>query len=106
MVQGNDTTHYQVRLTVPRTDGWRQWGAVRGEFGRKLAGQQSPAVVGPDVDSEVRRGRDYVRVVIVMTVAAADVAGALAAWRAFREAAGDALAGWDTTAASAEVKAG
>jgi len=41
-----------------------------------------------------------------MTVAAADVAGALAAWRAFREAAGDALAGWDTTAASAEVKAG
>jgi hypothetical protein len=107
MVQGNDTTYYQVRLTVPRKDGWRQWGAVRGEFGRKLAGQQSPAVIGPDVDSEVRRGRDYVRVVIVMTVAAADVAGALAAaWRAFRKAAGDDLAGWDTTAASAEVKPG
>ena len=64
-------------------------------------------VIGPDVDSEVRQGRDNVRVVIVMTVAAADVAGALAAaWRAFHEAAGDDLAGWDTTAASAEVEPG
>ena len=81
-----------MRLSVPRKDGWRQWGAVRGEFGRKLAGQQGPAVIGPDIDSEVRRGRDHVRVVIVMTVGAADVAGALAAaWQAFRKAAGDDL---------------
>jgi hypothetical protein len=105
MAQGNDTTHYQVRLTVPRKDGWRQWGAVRGEFGRKLAGQQSPAVIGPDVESEVRRGRDHLRVVIVMTVSAADVAGALAAaWQTFRMAEGNDLACWETTAASAEVK--
>jgi hypothetical protein len=107
MVQGNDTRYYQVRLTVPRKVGWWQWRTVRGEFGRKLAGQESPAVIGPDIDSELRRGRDYVRAVIVMTVASADVAEALAAaWWAFREAAGHDLAGWDTAAASAEVKPG
>ena len=77
MVQGDDTRYFHVRLTVPRTDGWRQWGAVRGEFGRELAGQESTTVIGPRVDSEVRRGRDYVRVVIVMTAAAPDVAEAL-----------------------------
>ena len=39
-----------------------------------LAAQQSPAVTGLRIDSEVRRGRDYVRVVIVATAEAADVA--------------------------------
>ena len=107
MAQGDEATYYQVRLTLPRQDGWRQWGAVRGEFGRKLAAQESPAVIGPRVDSEVRRGRDYVRVVIVMTVAAGDVAEALdSAWRAFRNAAGEDLAGWDMAATLAEVKPG
>ena len=56
MVQGDDTRYFHVRLTVPRRDGWRQWGAVRGEFGRELAGQESTTVIGPRVDSEVRRG--------------------------------------------------
>ena len=42
MLQGNDTTYYQVRLIGPDTDGWRQWGATRGELGRKLAGQAKP----------------------------------------------------------------
>ena len=72
---------------VPRRDGWRQWGAVRGESGRELAGQESTTVIGPGVDSEVRRGRDYVRVLIVMTAAAPDVAEALdSAWRVFHGA--------------------
>jgi len=65
---------YLVRLTVPRRGGWRAWGAVRGDFERGLAAQQSPAVTGLRIDSEVRRGRDYVRVVIVATAEAADVA--------------------------------
>ena len=105
MVQGDDTRYFHVRLTVPRIDGWRQRGAVRGESGRELAGQQSTTVIGPRVDSEVRRGRDYVRVVIVMTAAAPDVAEALdLAWRVFRKAAGDDAAGWDISGASAEVK--
>ena len=55
MVQGDDTRYFHVRLTVPRRDGWRQWGAARGEFGRELAGQESTTVIGPRVDSEVRR---------------------------------------------------
>jgi hypothetical protein len=50
-------------------------------------------------------GSDYVRMVIVMTVDAADVAEAFdAAWWAFLKAAGGNLASWDTAAASAEVR--
>jgi len=96
---------HSVRLSVPRTGGWRAWGAIRGEFERRLADQESAAVMAARVDSEVRRGRDYVRVVIAATVEAADVAAALdLAWSVFRKAAGDDLEGWDTAAASAEVK--
>jgi hypothetical protein len=48
------------------------------------------------VDSWVRLGRDYLEMLIVATVDAADVAEALdLAWRAFRKAAGDDAAGWD-----------
>ncbi len=57
------------------------------------------------MDSWVRRGRDYLQLVIVATVAAADVAGALdLAWQAFRKAAGDDAPGWDMAAATAEVR--
>jgi hypothetical protein len=96
---------YSVRLSVPRRGGWRAWGTLRVEFERRLAGQQGAAVITARVDSEVRRGRDYVRVVIVMTVAAADVAEALdAAWWAFLKAADDDAEGWDLAAATAEVR--
>jgi hypothetical protein len=79
---------------------------VRGEFERRLADQESAAVAAR-VDSEVRRGRDYVRVVIVATVDAADVAEAMdLTWWAFRKAAGEDLAGWDMAAATAEVRPG
>jgi len=93
-----------VRLSVPRASGRRARGAVRDEFERKLAGQES-AAVALHADSEVRRGRDYVRVVVVATVDGDDVAEALdRAWRAFRKAAGEDLAGWDLAGAAAEVR--
>ena len=47
---------------------------VRRTRARTRRGRLPTAVIGPRVDSEVRRGRDYVRVVIVMTAAAPDVA--------------------------------
>jgi hypothetical protein len=95
---------YLVRLSVPRAGGWRVWGTVRDEFGRQLAEQESAAVV-LHVASEIRRGRDYVRVVIVATVDAADVAEALdLTWWAFRKAAGEDLAGWALADAGAEVR--
>ena len=98
---------YSVRLAVPRAGGRRAWEAVRGEFERHLEAQEGGAVIAARVDSEVRRGRDHVRVVLVMTVDAADVAEALdAAWWAFRQAVGDDAAGWDMTAAAAEVRPG
>jgi hypothetical protein len=57
------------------------------------------------VEAESRRGRDYVRVTIAMTVLAPDVARALtAAWRTFRKAAGNDTEGWDMVGASAEVQ--
>jgi hypothetical protein len=63
-----------------------RWGAVAGGFEHRLAEQKSTAVAAR-AGFEVRRGRDYVRVVIAV---AADVAEALSlAWQVFRKAAGD-----------------
>jgi len=94
-----------VRLTVPRCGGWRAWGAVRAGFEHALADPADPAIASAQIASELRRGADYVRVTIVFTVAAADVADALAiAWDAFLSAARDDLTGWEVTAARAEVQ--
>src|SRR5690242_10640992 len=95
---------YLVRLSVPRAGGWCAWGTVRGEFGRQLAEQES-AAIALHVDSEIRRGRDYIRVVVLATAGAGDVAEAPGlAWWAFRKAAGEDLAGWDLASAAAEVR--
>lgn len=67
MVTG-ECPHWVVRLSVPRRGGWRAWGAVSAQFERGLAGQESVVVIGPHVEGETRRGRDYVRVTVVMTV--------------------------------------
>jgi hypothetical protein len=96
---------FRVRLSVPRRDGGKAWGTARGDFERRLAQQTGTAVTASRVDSEVRRGRDFVRVVVVMTVAAADVVQALdIAWRAFRMAADGDADGWDMPEAVAEVR--
>jgi hypothetical protein len=66
-----------------------------------------PAIAAAEIASEHRRGADSVRVTVVMTVEARDVADALAiAWDAFTGAAADDLNGWDVTAAAAEVQPG
>ena len=107
MVRGNDATCYQVRLSVPRNGGWRAWGVVSGDFERRLAGQRGPEVIDAHVESQTRRGRDYVRVTIALTVDAPDVARALtAAWSAFVEAASDDPAGWEMASGTAEVGPG
>jgi hypothetical protein len=93
-----------VRLTVPRRGGWRAWGAVRADFERALADPTDPAIASAEVASELRRGADYVRVTIAFTVVTADVADAPIAWDAFRRAARDDLAGWEVTAAAAQVQ--
>jgi hypothetical protein len=72
---GLGDVRYLVRLSVPRAGGWRAWGTVRDEFGRQLAGRES-AAAALHVASEIRRGRDYGRVVILATVDADDVADA------------------------------
>jgi hypothetical protein len=91
-----------VRLTVLRRGDWRAWGTVRSDFERALA---APAIAAAGIASEVRRGAGYVRVTLALTVVTTDVAGALAiAWDAFRGAARDDLAGWQVTAAAAEVQ--
>jgi hypothetical protein len=90
---------------LPKADVARAWGAVSGEFERRLAGQASRTVASARLESESRRGRDYVRVTVSVTVEAADVAQAMArAWRVFRKAAGDDIAGWDMPAAAAEIR--
>ena len=94
-----------VRLTVPRRGGWRAWGAVRADFERALADAADPAIASAEIASEVRRGADYVRVSVALTVVTTDVADALAiAWDAFRSAARDDLTGWEVAAAAAQVQ--
>ena len=100
-----DGPRYSVRPSVPRNGGWRAWGAISGNFERRLARQQGPAVIDAHVESQTRRGRDYVRVTIALTVDAPDVAWALAtAWWAFVKAASDDPAGWDMASATAGVR--
>jgi hypothetical protein len=96
---------WAVRLSVTRRGGWYAWGPISGDFERSLAAQAGSAVIQPRVDAETRRGRDYVRVTVTMTIASADVTGALAeAWQAFRDAASDDARGWDLASAAAEVR--
>jgi hypothetical protein len=96
---------WAVRLSITRRGGWYAWGPISGDFERSLAAQAGGAVIQPRVDAETRRGRDYVRVTVTMTIASADVAGALAeAWQAFRDAASDDARGWDLGSAAAEVR--
>jgi hypothetical protein len=105
MIDRPTAARYIVRLSVPRIVGWRGWGAVSGEFERRLVEQASRAVTSARLESESRRGRDYVRVTVLVTVEAADVAQAMAAtWRVFRKAAGDDIAGWDLPGAAAEIR--
>ena len=79
--------------------------AASDAFERGLAQQESTVVIAPQVEGETRRGRDYVRVAVVMTVAVTGVGEALTlAWRGFCQAAASDLAGWDLDAAAAEVR--
>jgi hypothetical protein len=103
----NGNLLYRVRLSIPRRGGWRAWLPVCGRFEEELAGQESPPVISARIESEARRGRDFVRVTILVAVSAADVAEALSvAWRVFREAASGDPAGWDTGSATAEIRPG
>jgi hypothetical protein len=94
-----------VRLSVPRLGGVRAWGLAAEDFDRRLAGQASTTVSGPRVEGETRRGRDYLRVTVVMDVVAEDIGQALVtAWWAFQKAADGDMSGWDAGGASAEVR--
>ena len=105
MAARHEGTRYSVRLSVPRRGGWRAWGAASGNFERRLAEQESAAIIAPHLEGEIRRGRDDVRVTVVMTIGAPDIAQALtAAWWVFRKAAGSGAAGWDMASATAEVR--
>ena len=74
-------------------------------FERALADAVDPAVVSAEIASELRRGIDYVRVSVAVTVVTTDVADALAiAWDAFRSAARDDVTGWEMAAATAQVQ--
>jgi len=98
-------TRYAVRLIVPRRGGWRSWGVVRADFDRALADAVDPAIASAEISSELRRGVDYVRVTVAVTVVTTDVADALAiAWDAFLSAARDDPAGWEVAAATAQVQ--
>ena len=87
MVRGRIHARWTVRLSIARRGGWRSWLAVSADFERGLEALVSKTVIMPHIDAETRRGRDYVRVTLAMTIVACDVAEALdGAWRAFQQA--------------------
>jgi hypothetical protein len=105
MTARQGTTRYSVRLSVPRRGTLQAWRAVSDAFEDGLARQESATVVAPHLESESRRGRESVRVLVTATVSAADVAEALdIAWQVFGWAAGADTGGWDMAAAMAEVR--
>lgn len=104
MVSGRMRARWTVRLSIARRGGWRAWLAVSGDFERGLEMLASKTVIMPHVDAETRRGRDYVRVTLAMTIVAVDVAEALdSAWQTFQQASHGDARNWDVTSASAEV---
>jgi hypothetical protein len=101
----DDVTRYRVRITVPRASGYREWNAARVRFKERLAAQEGCRLIAAEIESETRRGRDYVRVTISAAVDAVNIAEALdIAWDAFEYAVGDDTAGWVAASASAEVR--
>jgi hypothetical protein len=104
MVRGRIHARWAVRLSIARRGGSRSWLEVSGDFERSLVELASKTVIMPRIDAETRRGRDYVRVTLAMTIVAGDVAEALdGAWRAFQQASRGSVRDWDMTSASAEV---
>jgi hypothetical protein len=94
-----------VLLAVPRRGGWLRWAPVWNRFEERRAAQEGPTVITPHIDGEIRRGCDYVRVTVSVTVTSPNVAQALtAAFWAFRKAANGDLDGRDMAGASAEVQ--
>jgi hypothetical protein len=104
MVRGRIHARWTVRLSIARRGGWRSWLAVSADFERGLEALASKTVLMPHILAETRRGRDYVRVTLAMTIVAGDVAEALdSAWRTFRQASHGEVHDWNMTSASAEV---
>jgi hypothetical protein len=96
---------YRVLLEVPRTGGMRGWGAVAGAFEQRLAAQVGPGVKEARLHSETRRGRDRVRISLLITVTASDVGqAAVIAWDVFKVTAGEDAAAWDMLGASAKIQ--
>ncbi len=61
---------YQVRLAVPRIGGLRAWGLAEAGFEHRLAIQDRARIADARIEGKTRRGRDYLRVTIGMTVTA------------------------------------
>ena len=77
----------------------------RADFERALADPVDPAIASAEIAPNSAWAPITVRVTVALTVAATEVADALAiAWDAFRSAARDDLAGWESPAATAQVQ--
>ena len=107
MIARRGRPRFRVRLEVPRTGGMRAWGAVAGAFEQRFAAQAGPVVKEARLHSETRRGRDMVRISMLITVTASDIGqAAVIAWDVFKVAAGEDAAAWDMARAFAEIRPG
>jgi hypothetical protein len=90
-----------VILEVPHS-GRAAWRWVADQFTEELAAQAIPRVLAADLVSEIRRGRDDLRLRIAVTVLAADVSQAVTlAWDALEIA--SEVGGFDLAHATVEA---
>lgn len=94
---------YNVRVEMPHISGTNEWSAAAKALQQGLAEQASLLVTERKIEFVTRQRRDYVR--ISATVEAAHVAeAAVIMWAVLQQAMGEDATGWDTAAASAEIR--
>jgi hypothetical protein len=92
---------FAVTVEVPHS-GRPAWHWVADQFADELAAQVIPPVLAADLVSEIRRGRDGLRLRIAVTVRAADAGQAVTlAWDALQAA--SEVGGFDLAGATVEA---
>jgi hypothetical protein len=94
---------YSVRVEMPHISGTNEWSAAVKALQQGLSDHASLLVTERQIEFVTRQRQDYVR--ISATVEAAHVAeAAVIMWAVLQQAMGEDSTGWDTAAASAEIR--
>ena len=98
-----EVPRYNVRVEMPHISGTNEWSAAVKALQQGLTEHASLLVTKRQIEFMTRQRQDYVRV--SATVEAAHIAeAAVIMWAVLQQAMGEDSTGWDTAAASAEIR--